>query len=328
MKKIFLTISCFLLLSISLSARTVITNYENPEITAEDIIECFVEELNKPRYAYGIYDYDVYKTKDNQNNVWSVEVSDCSYEKGQDTIWGEQVTLFVSNGYFSLKTFGGETQLSTIANGVVKAADLNDEDECNDFYYDLIYDLQDFAEKSHKWLKKYKSDQSKSMDISELYYINYHDFFGFVYTPFIEKYGSFYDKLSYEDINIDLTKAKAADISDRFILKFMDMTNYSYPIGTCLLNIEFEEDYPNKYDKVLSDFYYLKIFNTDKKEYCYLSLTVSSKTTEEQIIKIPLNKSYSEDELINDEIINLVATELGEDVYYQGLFEQYEKEMK
>lgn len=330
MKKYLFSVLCFCMFTASISARTVISNYENPEITTNDILESFVEELNKPRYAYALYDYDVYKTKGNQDNCWSVEVSDCTYEENRNTVYGEQVTLYTSNGYFTLKTFGGETQESTIANGVKKAVNLNDEDKYEDFYYDMIYDLREFAFQSYKWQKKYDKNTLKGKDISEIFFINYMWLFKFFRSEFILEDDYFYYKISSEDLP-DITNFKSYEISSSFINGIMEMSNFEYPMVRSVLSIEYDDPAPESYSKKLGRINYNKIYNTDQKEYNCIILEIVENTEDSKLIEtktIEADEIIYKDNKIKKENIDYIASHLDEDVYYQGIFDKYNKELE
>lgn len=135
------------------------TTYQT-KLTPMDMVEIFVEELNKGNYVYQIGDYQVYTEEDSQNYAWSVQIDTEGYEynnsKGHGTVAERSVYLFMKNGWVALKTFGGPTQTNRKS-----CLNANDKEQMEEISNSLGLAITDYRENGSKWLKRYGSKFSK-----------------------------------------------------------------------------------------------------------------------------------------------------------------------
>lgn len=104
MKKI-LTVLLLLALTVTASVfalDTVATTYQT-HFKPQDMVEIFVEELNRDNYAYQIADYKVYTGSEDQNYAWSVNIKNDGYTEGCTKVYERSVYLFMTNCYVCFK---------------------------------------------------------------------------------------------------------------------------------------------------------------------------------------------------------------------------------
>lgn len=164
MKKILIALLSILILSSAVFALdTVATTYQT-NLKPQDMVEIFVEELNKDKYQYQIADYKVYTEPEKQNYAWTVAISNEGYDynNGRTHVCERSIYLFMKNGYVCFKTFGGPTK-----SGFKTCIDANNEDfsKIRDSVYDSI---DSYIRESKTWLRRY----SKSYSEDELEALN------------------------------------------------------------------------------------------------------------------------------------------------------------
>lgn len=156
MKKILIALLSILILSSAVFALdTVATTYQT-NLKPQDMVEIFVEELNKDKYRYQIADYKVYTEPEKQNYAWTVNIDNDGYTEGRTKVYERSIYLFMKNGYVCFKTFGGPT-----TSGMKDCIDGNSEggrDKIRDSLYDAI---EFFTDKSLTWLKRYNKNYSE-----------------------------------------------------------------------------------------------------------------------------------------------------------------------
>lgn len=333
---------CFLIFQASLFARTVITTENNPYITEDDVIEAFIEELNKPRWAYVLYDYEIYNTQEKQALPWSVEISDCSYFDDYNEVKGEQVILNISNGYFVVKTFGGETTESTIANGIQKAIDVNDIDSYEKYYDEIIFALKQFALKSYKWEKVYDKDSVKYEKISKLCFIDWDLWTGFITTDYIlslwgETY--YYAENQYDlsfASNIDFLDFLGEDFNNNFMARISRLCNKTLYSVTGAYDFS-KNNLPEEYSKVLHQIICRDVYDIEtEKRYVYLELRILNKNNdwsnfnENTDLNNFLESKYLEleypiffEDPFGEDLIKEICDLLGDEVYCENYFNDY-----
>ena len=169
-----LLISLLLVLTVTASVfakRTVATTYQT-NLKPSDMVEIFVEELNKDTYRYQIADYEVYTEPEKQNYAWAVKIDTEGYNcsNGLTQVYERSVYLFMKNGCVRLSTFGGPTQI-----GFKKCIDGNSEggrDKIKESLYDAI---ESFTDESLTWLKRYNKSYSDD-ELEALVMLNSLDF--------------------------------------------------------------------------------------------------------------------------------------------------------
>lgn len=155
MKKILTILLSILILSSAVFALdTVATTYQTT-LKPSDMVEIFVEELNKDKYQYQIADYKVYTEPEKQNYAWAVKIDNDGYIEGRTKVYERSIYLFMKNGYVCFKTFGGPTQ-----SGFKTCIDANNEDfsKIRDSVYDSI---DSYIRESKTWLKRYNKSYSE-----------------------------------------------------------------------------------------------------------------------------------------------------------------------
>lgn len=156
MKKILITLLSILTVTTSVfSLDTVATTYQT-NLKPSDMVEIFVEEINRDNYRYQIADYKVYTEPEKQNYAWSVSIDNDGYIEGRTKVYERSVFLFIKNGYICFKTFGGPT-----TSGMKDCIDCNSEggrDKIRDSLYDAI---EFFTDRSLTWLKRYNKNYSE-----------------------------------------------------------------------------------------------------------------------------------------------------------------------
>lgn len=155
MKKIVMILLSILTLSSAVFAmENVATTYQT-NLKPSDMVEIFVEELNKGRYQYQIADYKVYTDPEKQNYAWAVKIDNDGYTEGRTKVYERSVYIFMKNGYVCFKTFGGPTD-----SGFKTCIDANNEDfsKIRDSVYDSI---DSYIRESKTWLKRYNKSYSE-----------------------------------------------------------------------------------------------------------------------------------------------------------------------
>lgn len=155
MKKILITLLSILTLSSAVFALdTVATTYQT-NLKPQDMVEIFVEELNKGKYRYQIADYKVYTEPEKQNYAWAVKIDNDGYTEGRTKVYERSVYIFMKNGYVCFKTFGGPTK-----SGFKTCIDANNEgfSKIRDSVYDSI---DSYIRESKTWLKRYNKSYSE-----------------------------------------------------------------------------------------------------------------------------------------------------------------------
>lgn len=195
MKKLFIILLAFCLtLSSAVFAekKTVATTYQT-NLKPQDMVEIFVEEINRDKYAYQIADYKVYTESEKQNYAWVVAIGDEGYDcdNGRTHVRERSIYLFMKNGYVCFKTFGGPT-----TSNMKDCIDVNSEggrDKIRDSLYDAI---DSFTDESITWLKRYNKNYSED-ELEALTMLNSIEKF---FTYDISKYKL---KRKYSNILID-----------------------------------------------------------------------------------------------------------------------------
>ena len=156
MKKILIILLSILTLSSAVFALdTVATTYQT-NLKPQDMVEIFVEELNKDKYQYQIADYKVYTESEKQNYAWAVAIDNDGYTEGRTKTYESSIYLFMKNGYVCLKTFGGPTQTN-----LKSCIDGNSEGGSGKIRDSLYAAIESFTDESLTWLKRYNKSYSE-----------------------------------------------------------------------------------------------------------------------------------------------------------------------
>lgn len=156
MKKILTVILLALTVTASVFALdTVATTYQT-SFEPQDMVEIFVEELNKDKYAYQIADYKVYTQSEKQNYAWAVKIDNDGYTEGRTKVYERSVYLFMNNGYVCFKTFGGPT-----TSGMKDCIDSNSEGGRDKIRDSLYAAIESFTDESLTWLKRYNKSYNE-----------------------------------------------------------------------------------------------------------------------------------------------------------------------
>lgn len=161
MKKILIIMMIFMLATNIFAIETIATTYQT-NLKPSDMVEIFVEELNKDSYAYQVGDYKVYTTQNEQNYAWSVMIDTEGYRSGNTKVFERSIYLCMKNGYVCLKTFGGPT--------ITNHKDCIDGNEEISKIHDTLYDaIYSYTKESKKWLKRYgknyREDELEALDM-------------------------------------------------------------------------------------------------------------------------------------------------------------------
>ena len=188
MKKILITLLSILILSSAVFALdTVATTYQT-NLKPQDMVEIFVEELNRAKYRYQIADYKVYTEPEKQNYAWAVKIDNDGYTEGRTKVCERSIYLFMKNGYVCFKTFGGPTE-----SGFKTCIDANNEDfsKIRDSLYAAI---ESFTDESLTWLKRYNKSYSDN-ELEALAMLNSLDFLIDYYVSDLEFRGKYRNRL-------------------------------------------------------------------------------------------------------------------------------------
>lgn len=179
MKKILIVLLSILTLSSAVFALdTVATTYQT-NLKPSDMVEIFVEEINKDKYLYQIADYKVYTEPEKQNYAWAVKIDTEGYNcsNGLTQVYERSVYLFMKNGYVRLSTFGRPTQI-----GFKKCIDGNSEGGLGKIIDSLYGAIESFTNESLTWLKRYNESYSED-ELEALSMLNSLDtFLGYYYV--------------------------------------------------------------------------------------------------------------------------------------------------
>ena len=150
LKKIFaILFTCFSISNL-FSSQKIATTYKT-SLTPTDMVEIFLETIgNYATYAYQIWDYEVYTKEDEQNFAWSVYTDDQGYTSRGYRVKEASVYLYLTNGFISLRTFGGQTTINS--KQCLKA------DETENFkqvYASCKNAIINYRVQGEKWLKRY-----------------------------------------------------------------------------------------------------------------------------------------------------------------------------
>lgn len=158
MKKIFITLLFVFTVSTTVFAKEVIATTYQTNLKPQDMVEIFVEEINRDKYVYQIADYKVYTESEKQNYAWTVKIDNegYNYNNGRTNVRERSIYLFMKNGYVCFETFGGPT-----TSGMKDCIDCNSEggrDKIRDSLYDAI---ELYTDESLTWLKRYNKNYSE-----------------------------------------------------------------------------------------------------------------------------------------------------------------------
>lgn len=160
MKKILTTLLLALTVSISLFAqnKTIAAATNQTGLKPSDMVEIFVEEINRDKYRYQIADYKVYTEPEKQNYAWSVVIGDEGYDynNGRSHVCERSVYLSMKNGYVCFKTFGGPT-----TSNMKDCIDANSDGSNKKIRDSLYYAIDSFTDESLTWLKRYNKNYSE-----------------------------------------------------------------------------------------------------------------------------------------------------------------------
>lgn len=148
---IFTVITCF----VAFGETKIATTYHT-DLTIQDILDIFLEECNKPRYLYQVWDYHVYTDESDQNYAWAVAVNTDGYTYkgayGSTTkVYERSVYLYMKNGYLAYKTFGGPTQTG------MKDC-FNGNEEFDKIVASCKSAVSGLLDESSNWIKRYKKE--------------------------------------------------------------------------------------------------------------------------------------------------------------------------
>ena len=143
---IFTVVTCFVVFG-----KTSIATTYNTELTIQDILDVFLEECNREKYLYQVWDYHVYTNETDQNYAWSVMVDTDGYHSGSTEVYERSVYLYMKNGYLAYKTFGGPTQTG------MKSC-FNGNKEFDKVVESCKSAVSGLLAESSTWIKRYKKE--------------------------------------------------------------------------------------------------------------------------------------------------------------------------
>ena len=156
MKKILITLLFILTVSTTVFAKEVVATTQETNLKPQDMVEIFVEEINRDKYAYQIADYKVYTESDKQNYAWAVKIDNDGYIENRTKVYERSVFLFMKNGYVCFKTFGGPT-----TSNMKDCIDCNSEGDRDKIRDSLYYAIESFTDESLTWLNRYNKNYSE-----------------------------------------------------------------------------------------------------------------------------------------------------------------------
>ena len=157
MKKILITLLFALTISTAAFAeKKIVATISQTSLKPQDMVEIFVEEINKDKYRYQIADYKVYTEPERQNYAWSVKIYNDGYTEDRTKVYERSIYLFMKNGYVCFKTFGGPTK-----SGFKTCIDANIEGGSDKIRDSLYAAIESFTDESFAWLKRYNKNYSE-----------------------------------------------------------------------------------------------------------------------------------------------------------------------
>ena len=198
------------------SLEKIATTYQT-NLKPTDMVDIFLEQVNKSSYAYQIWDYEVYTNENEQNYAWGVGIDDSGYTSSSgDKVMGRSVYLFMKNGYICFETFGGPTQVD-------RKKCYNGMKEWKNIYDSCKYAITNYIAESQKWLtrydKTYRDDEILALDkLTGIMTILGIDYFTGEDTAWFDNYD--YVELSDELINA-LEWREAPDFSLTYLMDKM-----------------------------------------------------------------------------------------------------------
>ena len=164
MKKIFCFI-LFTLFSFSIFAewKKIATTY-GTNLSYNDIVEIFIEEINKPHYENVLWYYQVFTDEKEQNYAWSVKICTDGYKYDNDEKHADERSLILctNNGCIEFHSFSISTRRTI--NGITESSNTNQNMQIRQ----MSRVFGNYLDESNRWLKrygyKYNSDQLKAFD--------------------------------------------------------------------------------------------------------------------------------------------------------------------
>ena len=157
MKKILITLLFALTISTTVFAeKKIVATTSQTNLKPQDMVEIFVEELNKDKYQYQIADYKVYTEPESQNYAWSVKIDNEGYIENRTKTYERSIYLSMKNGYVRFSTFGGPTQ-----SGFKTCIDCDSEGGRDKIRDSLYAAIESFTDESLTWLKRYNKNYSE-----------------------------------------------------------------------------------------------------------------------------------------------------------------------
>lgn len=156
-KTLLIILFIFFNISTAFTKEQIATTYQTT-LTPTDMVEIFLETIDHyAKYAYQIWDYEVYTKSDQQNYAWSVYISEEGYTTSRYYVKEFSVYLYLTNGFISFHTFGGPTTLKS-------KECLNAEDISNfkKIYRSCKSAIINYRVQGEKWLKRYKRSFSEN----------------------------------------------------------------------------------------------------------------------------------------------------------------------
>ena len=157
MKKILITLLFALTISTAAFAeKKIVATTSQTNLKPQDMVEIFVEEINRDKYAHQIADYKVYTEPEKQNYAWTVVIGNDGYIEDHTKTYERSIYLLMKNGYVCFKTFGGPT-----TSNMKDCIDCNSEGGRDKIRDSLYYAIDSFTDESLTWLKRYNKNYSE-----------------------------------------------------------------------------------------------------------------------------------------------------------------------
>lgn len=169
MKKAFYLIVFIFTISIDVFAewKQIATTY-NTSLSYMDIMEIFIEEINKPHYAHILWHYDVFTKENEQNYAWAVYINTDGYSGKNGKVKERSVYLHTNNGKIYFNTFSESTEWTIMG--------IREISENHDFSISLQRDRiwATFLDESNRWLNRYGRQYSvEQLNIFDVFFKNY-----------------------------------------------------------------------------------------------------------------------------------------------------------
>ena len=145
------------------------TYYSVPNVSKTDLVEIFLEELDKENYAYGVVDYEAIT---DLKGDWKIDIVDngYTYENGslignpKTKVYERSVYLRIKNGYIAFRFFSEPT---TIRNGLKSTIDFNNSSSAKINL--MVTDCyKRFLQESFRWMKRNNLQNFSSEEITAL----------------------------------------------------------------------------------------------------------------------------------------------------------------